>query len=184
MRLDPRAGLCLFAVLEVHALEQELGCTGGYGGPCPHLPAWHPTCSSHQLERDIKPQISTRGRHSGLTLLEPGRYRELSSKTIGFSHWKTILSGKKCVLKGRGTQVFEQNSFSALPVAQAAPKGERGNLEREQELTRGSLTLVLVQTSYRESALHFLSLLLWLRPHLIPDWLCISHFQPGCRLLG
>lgn len=39
MRLDPRACLCFFAIVEMYALEQELGCTGGYGGPCPHLPA-------------------------------------------------------------------------------------------------------------------------------------------------
>lgn len=179
MRLDPRACLYFFAILEVYALEQELGSTGGYGGLCPHLQLYN-----HQLERNTKPQISTRAGHSVPILLEPGRYREFSSKPIGFSHWKAILSGEKCALERLRNPSFWPKFTPNLPVARAAPKGERGNLGREQDHTWGSLTLVLVLTGYGESALHFLLLLLRLRSHLVLDWLYISHWQPQCRLLG
>lgn len=179
MRLDPRARLCFFA-----ALEQELGYTGGCGGPCPQLPALHHTWSSQQLERDIKPKISTGAGHSVLILLEPGRYRVFVK-----ANWFSLL-GKHPFREKMYLEKVEITKFLSKILSQpscgksSSKRRERQPRKGTEKQERGSLTLVLGQTGYEESALHFLLLLLRLRSHLILYWLCISHLQPQCRLLG
>lgn len=148
-------------------------------GPCPHLPALQPTWSS-QLERDIKlrhPQ--EQGTPSSLCLNQADTEGFLQSQ---FSHWKTILSEKKmCLGKAEVTKVSKINPN--LPVAQSAPKGERGNLGREQEQKRNSLIGFGTKELWRVcTAFSFVAVVIQIPPD--PCWLCISHLQPRCRLLG
>lgn len=86
-----------------------------------------------------------------------------------------------CLGKAEVTKVSKINPN--LPVAQSAPKGERGNLGREQEQKRNSLIGFGTKELWRVcTAFSFVAVVIQIPPD--PCWLCISHLQPRCRLLG
>ena len=195
MRLAPRACLCFFALLYRSCTHwsKVWGTLMGMVSPIStsqrdtlHRAAtnWKEVSSLRYPEEQgtqscfCLGQADTERSHKKQLVFPTGRHLWNQDYILPYRE-QTLLERP---WKNWGTQVWARLT-PCLPVARAAPKGESRDPGREQEDTRGDLTLVLTQAGYGEPALLFLLLVLRLRSHLILYWLCISHLKPQCRLL-